>query len=628
MRSLPVFALLIAAHVLLQAFVLTTHRIPVSSDQAVVGLMAKHILEGKGHPVFYYGATYAGSLEPHYVALVFALLKPSVAAYRIAMEVLVAIFVAGIWLFSRRFFGSRAGTFAFAYLAVPPFFFLYKGLTSDGAYDSVALLSLAMIALALWIDERASSPRGSAMAWTALGGTMGAAFWVMPHTAAVSAAVLVWLVLGRRARAIRAGDLAALAGGAAAGASPWWIWNLRHGWVSLKAAELGTVSLAQAARNLRTLAGISLPTLEGGMFATPDTTAVDQIFPFSRILCLAALAILVAPALLRAIRRDQRCLLLVLCLAAAFFAACFSARLVPTEPRYLFAYYALVPPLAGLGLQDLTTDRRGRRVAMAAASVLLTIHAASVLKSLVAYNNTEGEITGSIAPLVRALEGSGLHEAYTSYWTAYRLSFESGERIVATPLPDDASPRYLPYVTRVNASANPAVVLVQRRSACFAAALRERQLPFARQQAAEFGIFSDLPPSVLDAIRSGRGLPLPERAYRVAWVRIPSIPSMAAGGSRSIDVKVRNDGLCVWPPSVHLAYHWRPLSSGLPEIYDGPRGFPNQPLYPHQTESIAIPLVAPGVPGRYRLEYELVEENVTWFSAKGGSTASYVVEIR
>src|SRR5215471_2106686 len=66
--------LLSAAAGILQWFVVSTHRIPIGSDQAVVGLMAKHILEGKGHPVFYWGATYAGSLEPHFVAAVFAVL--------------------------------------------------------------------------------------------------------------------------------------------------------------------------------------------------------------------------------------------------------------------------------------------------------------------------------------------------------------------------------------------------------------------------------------------------------------------------------------------------------------------------------------------------------------------------
>jgi hypothetical protein len=72
-----------------QAFVVATRRIPTNSDQAIVGLMAKHIADGNGHPVFYYGSSYAGSLEAHFVAGLFSIFGPSPAVYRVAMVVLV-----------------------------------------------------------------------------------------------------------------------------------------------------------------------------------------------------------------------------------------------------------------------------------------------------------------------------------------------------------------------------------------------------------------------------------------------------------------------------------------------------------------------------------------------------------
>jgi len=43
----------------------------IDSDEAIVGLRAKHILEGASLPVFYYGQHYMGSLEPLCVALAF-----------------------------------------------------------------------------------------------------------------------------------------------------------------------------------------------------------------------------------------------------------------------------------------------------------------------------------------------------------------------------------------------------------------------------------------------------------------------------------------------------------------------------------------------------------------------------
>ena len=45
----------------------------LNGDEAVVGLMAKHIGEGTNVPVFYYGQPYMGSMEAMLAALLFAL---------------------------------------------------------------------------------------------------------------------------------------------------------------------------------------------------------------------------------------------------------------------------------------------------------------------------------------------------------------------------------------------------------------------------------------------------------------------------------------------------------------------------------------------------------------------------
>jgi 4-amino-4-deoxy-L-arabinose transferase-like glycosyltransferase len=624
-RALTVGLILLLAAAAIHWFVVSTYRIPIGSDQAVVGLMAKHILEGRGHPVFYWGATYAGSLEPHYVAGVFSVLGVSVASYRIAMALMLWALMLGIALLARRIFGTVAGLAALAFLAVAPFFFLYKGLTSDGAYDSVALLTLAIVALALWIDARRSGASSLGTAFFALGILMGLAFWDMPHTAAVSAVVFGWLLVGRRAESRSGSALAAFAGGVV-GASPWWIWNLRHGWASLKASELGVVGIGRAARNLAGLLTASLACLEGGAVATPDPDSLRETFPLSGLLAVCAVLALIAPAVVRAFRGDRRCRLLLWVLVALFLTACFSRRLILSEPRYLFSYYVAAAPLLGLGFASLVA-RRGRWLGFTAAAALLAVHAASVALSRVSDRNADEEVTGSLAPLIGYLERAGLDRVYANYWTAYRLAFESNERIIATPLPLDEFVRYEPYLAQVNAAPNPAVVLLQPRNACFRDYLREAKLPFERAQVGEFGVYSRLPPRPLDMIRGGHGLPLPDRAYRVGWLAVPDVGSLPVGSARRIEVGVSNASPCLWPVSVHLSYHWEPLDPDLPAIYDGDRGFPPGPLAAHRSESLEVRLVAPARAGRYRLRLDLVNEGVDWFSHRGGQTADLQVQV-
>ena len=55
------------------------------SDQAITGLMAKHIAEMRAVPVFYYGQNYMLAVEAWLAAPVFAALGPSVAALRIPL---------------------------------------------------------------------------------------------------------------------------------------------------------------------------------------------------------------------------------------------------------------------------------------------------------------------------------------------------------------------------------------------------------------------------------------------------------------------------------------------------------------------------------------------------------------
>src|SRR4026208_1518107 len=58
------------------------------SDQAIVGLMAKHLAEGRAKPLFFYGQEYMLAVEACGSAPFLALFGPSVAARRAALVAL------------------------------------------------------------------------------------------------------------------------------------------------------------------------------------------------------------------------------------------------------------------------------------------------------------------------------------------------------------------------------------------------------------------------------------------------------------------------------------------------------------------------------------------------------------
>src|SRR5690242_13776914 len=55
------------------------------SDQAIFGLMAKHIVEGRAFPVFMYGSSYILAVEAWLAAPLFALAGVSVAALKLPL---------------------------------------------------------------------------------------------------------------------------------------------------------------------------------------------------------------------------------------------------------------------------------------------------------------------------------------------------------------------------------------------------------------------------------------------------------------------------------------------------------------------------------------------------------------
>lgn len=605
-----------------QCFVIATHRVPFNSDQALVGLMAKHILQGNGHPVFYYGATYAGSVEPHFVAAVFAVAGISRASYRIAMMILLSATVLVVFFSTRAFFGRRPALIALACVSVAPFFFLYKGLTSDGAYASAVLLELATISLALGVDQRLARGKTRRGLLCALGLGVGIAWWVTPITAAPSAVCLGWLWIRKRGRpAPHEGLWVAL--GLVVGAFPWWSWNLSHDWASLRAPELGHVGISDAARQLVDMIWTSLPVLEGGVRSTPDPAYIRETFFLSRIICLVAVVWLLSATIVR-VRKERGITLLWLVVGALFAVGATSDRLVLSEPRYLVGYYAVAPLLIGAGF----SNGAGRRAQLGALFVLLAVHMVSIGTARVSDRIAEGEVTGSLEPLQRFLQDRGIHSVYTDYWTAYRLTFESGERLIATPLPGDEMVRYLPYEKRVEEDPSPSIVLLESRSVCFEAYLRQQNVSHQRSQVGTFGVYWALGESALASLRKGWGLPLPRQAHAVTWNLGPQPSEMMTSESRAVRVKVWNRSPCRWPVSVHLGYHWWPDFPGGQPVYEGGRAVLRDRVAPHDWATFDAKLVAPARQGRYRLEYDLVQENIQWFSDGGGSTASVLIEVK
>lgn len=86
------------------------------------------------------------------------------------------------------------------------------------------------------------------------------------------------------------------------------------------------------------------------------------------------------------------------------------------------------------------------------------------------------------------------------------------------------------------------------------------------------------------------------------------------------------DGRVETPRAVNVAYHLLD-STGNAVVFDGARTPLPSTLEPGEAVEVDLRVVAPGEPGAYVLEVDLVQEGVAWFGARGSETTRVPVKV-
>ncbi len=125
------------------------------------------------------------------------------------------------------------------------------------------------------------------------------------------------------------------------------------------------------------------------------------------------------------------------------------------------------------------------------------------------------------------------------------------------------------------------------------------------------------------------GRPLAAEAYRARLEPLEPARPLVVGEQRTIDVRVHNLGPELWDwgrdaePSIRVGTRWRDARGEAVAAEELRSHFP-APLPPGESDLVPVHVRAPGQPGRYRLEVDLVHEHVRWFDCAVG----YDVEVR
>jgi 4-amino-4-deoxy-L-arabinose transferase-like glycosyltransferase len=441
-----------------KAALLAAQAVSFNADEAVVALMAKHILQG-GHPLFFYGQAYMGSLDAALVAGGFALFGPHLWVVRAVQALLYAGTMILWYKFCEEGFGSAAvARIAVLFLAIPPVFAaLYTTISLGGYGEALFFGSLSML-LSLQI-VRGKSTVGR---WLGLGFAAGIGFWSFPLSLILTAPA--WVAAAAAALRLPANPsassrrwlrLAFLSAGTVLGALPWII-----GWIQIGTGALSEFGGSAIADTLQGGWGtiLALRLLNFFVFGTSALFGlrpswelrwlIPVLLPAALILHLAAAAAAAWGLRLRDAVRPARWMLagpVVLLLLVYLFTP------FGNDPsgRYFLPLVLVVAAFAAEW-----TVRTASRYGVAAyliPAVLLIYQAAGVFDC--ATRNPPG-VTTQFDPvaqldqrdLPKVIDFLRLHgetRGYTNYWVSFPLAFLSGEDLIFTArLPYHENLRY------------------------------------------------------------------------------------------------------------------------------------------------------------------------------------------
>ncbi len=465
-----------------KVWILLQDAVPFNGDEAVVGLMARHILSGE-RPAFFYGQAYMGSLDAYLVAAGFALFGAQIWVIRLVQALLYLAVLGTTVLIGQRFLGSwQTGLIAACLLAIPPVNVTLYTTASLGGYGEALLIGdlILLSGLTCLRQIQAAGGKRAVVHSLLFGGLVGLGLWAngltLVYTVPMGLALLVTMFRKRQKFSGLLGMILPAFAGFGIGSLPWCLYAFNQGFAALirellgnnVAVETGSwlARSGQHLVNLLLLGGTVTfgfrPPWEVRWLALP-------LLPFVLMFWLAVLFLYVKQTGASKLKLERWVLLGVLVTFCAGFL--FTSFGVDPSGRYFLPVYWICTLAAGVVVVGLNI-----KIHWKIAAILLVIGFQAWGTIDCVQRNPPGLTTQFYAAtvydhsdypqLIDFLQKQGETRGYSTYWVSYPLAFRSQETLIFSPgLPyhpdlrysarDD---RYAPYTRMVEKSIHVAYV--------------------------------------------------------------------------------------------------------------------------------------------------------------------------
>jgi 4-amino-4-deoxy-L-arabinose transferase-like glycosyltransferase len=425
-------------------------RTPVDGDTAIIGLMARHL--GAGTTMW--GQPYGSPVEAWIAAPFLALFGSTAATLRAVYFGLGLALIPAAWALARAL-DPRAALPAAVLAACPTPYLLLLAALPPPMYPAALLLSAIVLTLAI---HGAARGRPSAVLLACAGAAAGLAVWTHLMTApAILAAGVHLFAHTRRRRRLWIAALAMMATSA-----PLWMA------VSASAPPTSAASVSGRRASVGDHLRVTVPALPrpiAGLLGTHVPLVaddVDHVVHAPRLVAVALIALwLLGLAIAsRPARTHPAAWPLLAVIAAAILLFPFPLRSGPGTIRFLTPLYLPLVAIVAWGAVTRAGVRRAWVLVLALAALGLGASAPLLAAWRTADRAAAPFLLPDLAPVREALAARGIRRAYASYGPAYRLTFESGERIIASQPWNERFLHFpLPYLDEVRFASDVAWVL-------------------------------------------------------------------------------------------------------------------------------------------------------------------------
>ena len=431
----------VLAALALRLLLLLTCLDTVNADQAVLGLMGKHILGGHLF-IYFWENKYCGAFIAYLAALNFKLFGMSVLSFKLATFPLVIVSIGFTCALANKLYGAATAVLVCFIMAVSPVYVTLFSVSPHGTYADTLAFGPVLLYLAYMIAGDNDNKRAFYLV-PLLGLVSGMACWISPLITPyiMTASIVVF----KDNRAAIKKHFLFLAVFFIIGAMPMIVFNIQHPFATFLNLGSRPLDISKAVLNSDISsygqAGTFLKYIRSYVAGLPTAflntlLAIVGIFklanPLSEkfralhfILCVSYLApVIYFFFRMRKPARENICIYLVI---TAFL---FSFLSFLKLPRFLLPLWPAVAILTGECISEMS--RHLRFFAVLALTTVLGINlAGTVLLSRKA--------PPPFAGLAQYLLAKDLKWGYADYWTAYPLMFLSGEKLVVSPALDPAS---------------------------------------------------------------------------------------------------------------------------------------------------------------------------------------------